>query len=137
MAKIVAAIELLTFLLLINSVSFHEDDQCVQLSTPAHNNDKELRIFFDEVRQRLQINDVYFSIGSISMPNLWFQVYYHLIHPRRVKSRPMPIKHCISIYILLLSGDISTNPGPVRYPCGGCYKPVAKNHRGIFCEACS
>jgi TnpA family transposase len=29
----------------------------------------------------------------------------------------------------LLSGDISTNPGPVKYPCGKCSKPVKRNQR--------
>jgi hypothetical protein len=33
----------------------------------------------------------------------------------------------------LLSGDISTNPGPVKYPCGKCSKPVKRNQRGIYC----
>jgi hypothetical protein len=41
------------------------------------------------------------------------------------------------IRILLLSGDISTNPGPVRYPCGKCSKPVKRNQRGIYCEDCT
>ena len=40
------------------------------------------------------------------------------------------------IIILLLSGDISTNPGPVIYPCGKCSKPVKRNQRGIYCEDC-
>jgi hypothetical protein len=30
-------------------------------------------------------------------------------------------------------GDISLNPGPIKYPCGKCYKPVAKNHRALYC----
>jgi hypothetical protein len=37
----------------------------------------------------------------------------------------------------LLSGDISTNPGPVKYPCGKCSKPVKRNQRGIYCEDCT
>ena len=41
------------------------------------------------------------------------------------------------IRILLLSGDISTNPGPVKYPCGKCSKPVKRNQRGIYCEDCT
>ena len=27
-------------------------------------------------------------------------------------------------YVFLLSGDIATNPGPVKFPCGACSKPV-------------
>jgi hypothetical protein len=34
------------------------------------------------------------------------------------------------IRIILLSGDISTNPGPVKYPRGKCSKPVKRNQRG-------
>ena len=38
------------------------------------------------------------------------------------------------IKIILQSGDISTNPGPVKYPCGKCSNPVKRNQRGIYCE---
>ena len=40
------------------------------------------------------------------------------------------------IILLLLSGDIASNPGPVKFPCGICNKPVRKNQRGIQCEDC-
>ena len=26
---------------------------------------------------------------------------------------------------------------PVRYPCGVCKQPVAKNHKGIQCDFCN
>ena len=26
---------------------------------------------------------------------------------------------------------------PIRFPCGYCYKPVAKSHKGIFCDICN
>ena len=32
---------------------------------------------------------------------------------------------------LIFSGDISLNPGPVKYPCGSCEKPVKSNQHGI------
>ena len=38
-------------------------------------------------------------------------------------------------YILLLSGDIEINPGPVRKPCTTCMKPV--NKRSLFCNNCN
>ena len=41
-----------------------------------------------------------------------------------------------SIYRILLSGDISLNPGPVRWPCSVCGKAVATNHRAIQCDNC-
>jgi hypothetical protein len=34
------------------------------------------------------------------------------------------------IRLLILSGDIALNPGPVKYPCGKCSKPVRKNQKG-------
>ena len=37
---------------------------------------------------------------------------------------------------LLLCGDISKNPGPVRHPCGACSKPVRANQHGLQCECC-
>ena len=44
-----------------------------------------------------------------------------------------------SIYsLLLLSGDISTNPGPTwKFPCGLCAKPVKNNQKGICCDKCN
>jgi hypothetical protein len=33
---------------------------------------------------------------------------------------------------LLLSGDISVNPGPVKNPCSACQKPGRKNQRAIL-----
>lgn len=38
--------------------------------------------------------------------------------------------------LLLLSGDIQLNPGPAKYPCGQCSKPVKSNQRGILCDFC-
>ena len=40
------------------------------------------------------------------------------------------------ILALLLSGDISLNPGPVKYPCIGCKKPVKSNQQAIQCDFC-
>lgn len=40
------------------------------------------------------------------------------------------------IVILLASGDLELNPGPTKYPCGECTKPVKSNQKGIACDAC-
>ena len=37
-------------------------------------------------------------------------------------------------YLLILSVDINLHPGPVKYPCSVCVKPVRK--RFISCEKC-
>ena len=39
-------------------------------------------------------------------------------------------------FLILLSGDVNLNPGPVRHPCSSCLKPVAKNHRAVLCDSC-
>ena len=42
-----------------------------------------------------------------------------------------------SAVLLLLAGDIETNPGPgPKHPCASCSKAVKSNQRGIFCEVC-
>lgn len=38
---------------------------------------------------------------------------------------------------LILAIDIHNNPGPIRFPCGICQKPVATNHRSIQCDECN
>ena len=37
---------------------------------------------------------------------------------------------------LALSGDVHTNPGPIKNPCTVCLKPVATNHRALPCDNC-
>ena len=58
---------------------------------------------------------------------------------RRVRGDISPknvVLFAIFLLLLLLCGDIHTNPGPVRYPCGICRRPVAKNHRALMCQDC-
>ena len=41
--------------------------------------------------------------------------------------------------LLILSGDLETNPGPPRtfkYPCGACAKPCMKNQAAVMCDTC-
>ena len=42
-------------------------------------------------------------------------------------------RHRIVFFLLLLQGNVESNPGPCRYPCGECSAPVK---RGVQCEAC-
>eukprot|EP00794_Sanderia_malayensis_P001937 gene1937-2203_t len=39
--------------------------------------------------------------------------------------------------LLLISGNVSPNPGPGKIPCSVCRKPVASNHTAILCDKCS
>ena len=45
----------------------------------------------------------------------------------------------ISIWLILLGGDVEVNPGPRnwKYPCGVCAKPVKSNQRGVQCDVCT
>lgn len=43
----------------------------------------------------------------------------------------------VTLYTLLICGDINSNPGPQRkYPYGICHKPVKFNQQGIQCDYC-
>ena len=37
---------------------------------------------------------------------------------------------------VVLSGDVHVDPGPVRFPCSVCKKPVAATHRAVECDSC-
>ena len=43
-----------------------------------------------------------------------------------------------SFILLILSGDVETNPGPpsTKYPCGICSKPCKSNQPAIQCNSC-
>ena len=62
-------------------------------------------------------------------------------HYKAVSKFKNPYKHCsgkcLTFHIfILLSGDIATNPGPIRFPCGSCAKPVRSNQHGLQCDDC-
>ena len=41
---------------------------------------------------------------------------------------------CLCLWLwLLCSGDVETNPDPLKYPCTVCSKAVHCNQRGILC----
>ena len=40
--------------------------------------------------------------------------------------------------VLLLCGDVQSNPGPSTcYPCAMCYCPVRWNQEALLCDVCS
>ena len=57
------------------------------------------------------------------------------VHPRMLYRVHRPA--AVIVTLLLASGDIESNPGPVQYPCTVCEKPVKRNQRGILCNGCS
>ena len=51
-----------------------------------------------------------------------------------IRSSRLTVFDSYCSWLLLLAGDIETNPGPVRYPCTMCAKPVRVNQRGVMCN---
>ena len=41
-----------------------------------------------------------------------------------------------SYWLLLIAGDVESNPGPTKYPCTSCCKPVKLNQKGTLCDRC-
>jgi hypothetical protein len=62
-------------------------------------------------------------------------LYFHCIRMRR-NLRYMHFRGFYRMSLLLLCGDIATNPGPIKHPCGLCSRAVAKTHRAVLCETC-
>ena len=54
------------------------------------------------------------------------------LRPRRTGDRSIPICY----WLILLGGDVETNPGPVKFPCTICGKPVKSNQMGVCCDEC-
>ena len=80
-----------------------------------------------------------FNEGSYSgfvqclwMRNSHLRPDFH-IQSRRSRSPTIPSYY----WLLLLSGDIELNPGPVKFPCTICKNPVKKNQRGLCCDVCN
>ena len=44
--------------------------------------------------------------------------------------------HNIAARMIALSGDIESNPGPVKFPCGICTKAVRSNQCSVACDSC-
>ena len=56
-------------------------------------------------------------------------------HPRS-SLKPQQLDMIALMVLLVLSGDIESNPGPVRYPCTMCNESVRRNQRAILCSEC-
>ena len=46
------------------------------------------------------------------------------------------LTHDIAGSMIILSGDVETNPGPVKYPCGICKRAVKYNQSSVACDQC-
>ena len=72
-------------------------------------------------------------LPDLSYTRLYFALNYN--------NRTAPLSRSKCSYLLLLlvlAGDtgFQLNPGPCKYPCGVCQKPVKSNQAGIECEEC-
>ena len=112
----------IVFIFLIISTSYQfKDDQLCSNCTNSHH------VYYTDDTAVKYIN------GNITLANdlnldIYNVMFYHLKHGR-FKPLSIPIElnckhHRLFIIIILCSGDISLNPGPIKYPCGKCYKPV-------------
>ena len=52
-----------------------------------------------------------------------------------IPSKPKSFRTIFQL-LVLLSGDVHLHPGPVKYPCAICSRPVASNHRALQCDRC-
>ena len=55
------------------------------------------------------------------------------LRPRSYR-RPSNISYCY--WFILLTGDVETNPVPVKFPCTRCGKVVKQNDHAICCDRC-
>ena len=91
-----------------------------------------IKVLQTPVTVRNEYNVDFITAVSCSRPK-----HDHAYKPRTMPASPN--KTLFSI-IILLSGDIQSNPGPRTtsvYPCGLCESPVTWNCRGVACDACS
>ena len=65
---------------------------------------------------------------------IWRENSHLCPHLRTLRRRPLAIPNCY--WLLLLAGDVERNPGPVKFPCTMCSKPVKRNQRAILCDTC-
>ena len=71
-------------------------------------------------------------VGSECLPSLHQSAILDLL-----KSRPKI--HALKLFtgiILLLAGDISSNPRPSSSSCGICTMSVLESHKGVQCDSC-
>ena len=81
--------------------------------------------------------NVNFSDKFKNIDDLTHIFYFIRLIRTQPPSVPVTIPRRQQLYMLLLvCGDISMNPGPVKNPCGFCSKPVGKTHRAIYCDGC-
>ena len=59
---------------------------------------------------------------------------YNMKNTLGMRTTKPPEGKTILVLLLILGGDVESNPGPIKFPCKMCQKPVANNHRAVVCD---
>ena len=126
-------------LLLLVSVSYDydnpENSRTIRNIPSTHYSQK--YIFTSNPNIRSILNNHLFSQEYISASDqiqqkkLMSNMYLFALTKLKVKNDGTFLK-----YLLLLSGDVSLNPGP-EFSCGSCHRAVASRHRVLCCQTCN
>ena len=90
------------------------------------------------VNQYVYNTDITFIPNGDTFTNEVFLTISHNMKHSKIQPRKQSNYHLINL-LLILSGQIETNPGPARaikFPCGECYKAVKWGQRAIACDSC-
>ena len=82
--------------------------------------------FFNDLKGDRCLQSIFPASGS--------QIYRQKVKTIAIASNRYASRN-FAVY-LLSCGDILSNPGPARFQCGYCEKPVRKNQKGILCDKC-
>ena len=82
------------------------------------------KIFYERITVRI----IYHKLYIFYWQNKWILF---------IDFKNMEVTNFFNFILLLLSGDIESNPGPqFKFPCGNCEKPVKSNQCGLLCSTC-
>ena len=110
-----------------------------------------LLIFGLFVLSRLPSGQLYYNIQLQIRPGNFSELNYHAFLVNSAAANTFNLTKSSAIldrrknsvclftfnFLLLLSGDIQSNPGPQKHQCGLCSKLLRSNQRAIECEECS
>ena len=106
-----------------------------------------ITIFLRQDKHKDQQNKhINFGLNATFASNLpfkaGFEMFYQADQNYEMATAILKRKRICKIFpllsLLLLSGNVETNPGPqVKFSCGCCARPVICNQRGVQCDLCN